>query len=152
MSTKPGDETMIDIRALARKSNVLSDLSDLARRAASTSPVGTQDIGQTVVIREPQPAPAPEPSLLYADDHSPPIFLSGELGDLVCETLNSTRNLALSWGGVLRELRPAERERVGPLIERLRRLTIELHEQANAIDDAFEAIHDERQALEDDSE
>jgi hypothetical protein len=91
MSTKPGDETMIDVRALARKSDALSDLSELARRAASTSPVGTQDIGQTVVIREPQP-------------------------------------------------------------ERLRRLTIELHEQANAIDDAFEAIHDERQALEDDSE
>lgn len=77
--------------------------------------------------------PPPPESILYADDHDPPLFLTGELNHMICETQNCTRELLLWWRGLHAELRPRELERVGNLVERMKAATIELHKVGNEL-------------------
>jgi hypothetical protein len=87
------------------------------------------------------------PSLVYSDDHDPPLFVSGELGDLLCQTSDQFRDIGLVWAGVLSELRPPERKRLEPLISKLREHALEAMELTNKISEEMDNIGDDRRAL-----
>jgi hypothetical protein len=87
------------------------------------------------------------PSLVYSDDHDPPLFVSGELGGLLCQTSDQARDTGLVWAGVLAELRPAERKRLGPMISKLREHALAVMELTNQISEEMDNIGDDRRAL-----
>lgn len=80
-------------------------------------------------------------SVLYSNSFTPPLFLSAELGDIIIDSQDKLRDMALSWRGVGIELRDRDRSLIG---DRVQAVGDALTQVVTLLNDLSEAIERHR--------